>query len=316
MSAPTVYTLGRLIVDLYANEIGVSLDQVRSFQKYLGGSAANVAIGLARLGVQVGMISRVGPDDFGKYLLNKLTEEGVDTAMTGVDKQYPTGLAFAALFPPADSQVLFYRKPCADINLSLADLDVERLRATSLLEVACTSLSLSPSREATLAALEIVRASGGITVLDIDWRPIFWSSEEEARVCYHSALRLADVVLANEPELTFISGTSDPATGAQHLKLFGVKEVVAKRGGEGSWSFSDAGAIHVSAFPVQVLNTLGAGDGFGAAYCYGLLQGWGPLQRLQFANAAGGIVTSRHSCSEAMPTLAEVQELVARATSH
>lgn len=315
MSEPFAYTLGRIIVDLYANDIGVPLRKVNSFQKYLGGSAANVAVGMARLGLSCGLISRVGPDDFGRYLLERLKEEGVDSDMVAVDERYPTGLAFAALFPPADSEVLFYRKPCADIHLCLADLNFERLREARLLEIACTSLSESPSREATLAALEVNRESGGINVLDIDWRPQFWSSTEEARVCYHSALHLADVVLANEAELAFAGASPDPEVAAQALLALGVHEVVAKRGGGGSWSFTNTEVMRVPAFAISVMNTLGAGDGFGAAYCYGLLHGWGVQRRLQFANAAGAIVVSRHSCSEAMPTLDEVQQFVASATA-
>ncbi|QBD78852.1 5-dehydro-2-deoxygluconokinase [Ktedonosporobacter rubrisoli] len=313
MGTPVAYTLGRIIVDLYANDIGVPLRQVKTFQKYLGGSAANVSVGMARLGLQCGLISRVGADDFGRYLRERLAEEGVDHHMVITDKQNPTGLAFAALFPPADSEVLFYRKPCADIHLSLADLDFAALRQARLLEVACTSLCASPSREATLAALEEHRASGGLNVLDIDWRPSLWPSVEEARVCYHSALRLADIVLANESELAFAGNSTDPETAARHLLGFGVKEVVAKRGAAGCLSFTAGEVVKTSAFRTEVMNTLGAGDGFAAAYCYGLLNNWDTRQRLQFANAAGAIVVSRHSCSEAMPTLAEVQQLIATA---
>ncbi|MCL6454882.1 MAG: 5-dehydro-2-deoxygluconokinase [Alicyclobacillus sp.] len=310
MANPVVYTLGRVIVDLYANEIGVPLHQVSSFRKYLGGSAGNTAVGLARYGAAVGLISRVGQDDFGTFLRTRLKTEGVDTHMVGTDLEHPTALAFAALYPPNDSEVLFYRKPCADNGLSISDLDLDRLAEARMLVVACSALAVSPAREAALAALEINRLSGGVNVLDIDWRPGFWTGTREAHLYYWTALRQADVVLANEPELAFVGGSQDPVTSAQKLLQAGVREVVAKRGGDGVLYFGPDGMLRVPAVRVEVINTLGAGDGFGAAYTFGLLQGWSVERRLRFATAAGAIVVSRHSCSEAMPTEAEVAVLL------
>jgi 5-dehydro-2-deoxygluconokinase len=310
MGTAEVYSMGRVIVDLYANEIQTPLRNVRSFLKYLGGSAGNTAVGLARLGAKAGLISRVGNDEFGTFLSEKLREEGVDTGMVKTDPRYPTGLAFAALFPPADSDVLFYRKPCADAHVSLEDIDFDALRKSRVLTVSCTVLSQSPGREATLAALEANRASGGLNVLDLDWRPMFWSGEEEARVYYRAALRMADVVLANEPELAFAGQSDQPAESARVLRSLGVTEVVAKRGGDGVLYYGEEGEFRVPPVSVEVLNTLGAGDGFGAAYTYGLLQGWPARKRVEFAATAGAIVVSRHSCSEAMPTRSEVEEIM------
>jgi 5-dehydro-2-deoxygluconokinase len=310
MGKPVVYTLGRVIVDLYASEVGVPLLDVQSFQKYLGGSAGNTAVGLARLGASVGLISKVGRDDFGTFLTHRLEREHVDTRMLGVDATYPTGLAFAALFPPNDSDVLFYRKPCADIQLGIHDLSNDDIRDAKILVVACTALSVSPCREAALAALEMNRATGGINVLDIDWREMFWSSREEAQLYYGMALRLADVVLANEPELVFVGKSGNPDDAAQAILAFGVEEVVAKRGGDGCLHYRLGQKLYAPPVKVEVLNTLGAGDGFGAAYTYGLLQGWPVEQRLAFATTAGAIVVNHHSCSEAMPTLDEVETLM------
>lgn len=307
MSGTEVYSLGRVIVDLYANEIHTPLRKVQSFNKYLGGSAGNTAVGLARLGAKAGLISRVGDDEFGAFLSEKLAEEGVDTGMVKTDPRYPTGLAFAALFPPADSDVLFYRKPCADAHVSVTDIDFAALRAAKALTVSCAVLSQSPGREAALAALEANRDSGGINILDLDWRPMFWPGEEEARVVYRAALRLADVVLANESELAFAGQSDQPAEASRVLFSLGVKEVVAKRGGNGVLYYGNEEEFYIPPVTVEVLNTLGAGDGFGAAYTYGLLQGWSAKNRVKFAATAGAIVVSRHSCSEAMPTLDEVK---------
>lgn len=307
-----VLAFGRVLVDLYANETNTPLRHVRSFSKYLGGSAGNTAFGLARLGARVGLISRVGNDEFGAFLLERLQQEGVATNLVKVDPEYRTALAIAALFPPADSQVLFYRKPCADTRVTVADIDRDTLLAAKLLVVNGTALSESPSREAVLWALEQRRSAGLINVMDLDWRPMLWAHQDDARLYYGLALRQTDIALANESELAFAGLSDDPAKAAHHLLTLGVREVVAKRGGEGVILFrSDAGPLSVPPFRVEVVNTLGAGDGFAAAYCYGLLQGWAPENTLRFANAAGALVVSRHSCSEAMPTLAEVETLMA-----
>lgn len=313
MGRPEVYTLGRLIVDLYANEIGVPMKDVVSFRKYLGGSAANTAVGLARHGAAVGLISRVGSDGHGEFLREVLAREGVDTRMVKDDEVYQTGLAFAAISPPSDSTVLFYRKPCADANLQLADLDLTAIGEAKVLVVACTALAVSPGREATLAALEHNRRTGGLNVLDIDWRPDFWRDEAEARLYYRLAIQQSDVVIANEPELAFVGESADAVAASERLLGYGPKQVVAKRGGDGVLYFGPEGTRHIPAFSVQVLNTLGAGDGFGAGYVFGLLQGWPVEQRLRYAAAAGAIVVSRHSCSEAMPSRTEVESLVASA---
>src|SRR5690606_13668129 len=307
-----IYTLGRVIVDLYAEELHTPLAEVQRFRKYLGGSAGNTAVGLARLGARAGLISRVGPDEFGRFLKAKLEMEGVDTSMVAVDPQYPTGLAFAAIFPPGDSKVLFYRKPCADTHLTVDDIDFEKLRKAKILSITATALCESPSREAVFAALEEHRLAGGINVIDVDWRPMLWDDPASARVYYRLALKMADIVIANEPELEMAGESSDPKTAAENLLRLGARQVVAKRGGQGVMLFGEGGPLFVPGIKVQVMNTLGAGDGFGAAYNYGLLQGWDPERTLRFANAAGAIVVTRHSCSEAMPTLEEVEELLAR----
>lgn len=304
-----IYCLGRVIVDLYADQLQTPLSAVSSFSKYLGGSAGNTAFGLGRLGANVGLISRVGPDEFGTFLLQRLQAEGVSTEMVKRDPVNPTALAFAAIFPPGDSKVLFYRKPCADNHLSLHDIDPEKLGG--MLVLAATALAESPAREAALYALQQNRARGGVNVMDVDWRPNLWADHEAARTYYRIAVGLTDIVIANEPELEFVGGTADPQEAAERVMALGPRRVVAKRGGAGVMLFGEGGPLSVAPFKVEVMNTLGAGDGFGAAYCYAVSQGWAPERCLTFAAAAGAIVVSRHSCSEAMPTRAEIEALVA-----
>ncbi len=304
-----VYCLGRVIVDLYADQLQTPLSGVSSFSKYLGGSAGNTAVGLARLGANVGLISRVGPDEFGTFLLSKLQAEGVSVEMVGRDPASPTALAFASIFPPGDSKVLFYRKPCADNQLSIHDIQESQLGG--MLVLAATALAESPAREAALYALQVNRDRGGLNVMDVDWRPALWADHKAARLYYRLALGLTDIVIANEPELEFAGESSDPASGAARVMSLGPRTVVAKRGAAGVMLFGEGGPLSVAPLKVEVTNTLGAGDGFGAAYCYALTQGWAPERSLTFAAAAGAIVVSRHSCSEAMPTRDEIEALLA-----
>ena len=206
--------------------------------------------------------------------------------------------------------MLFYRKPCADTQLSVDDIDLDKLRRRKILAIAATALCESPSREAVFAALEEHRRAGGLNVIDVDWRPMLWDDPAAARIYYRMALKLADVVIANEPELEMAGESSDPETAAANLLRLGARQVVAKRGSQGVMLFGEGGPLVVPPIKVEVMNTLGAGDGFGAAYNYGLLQGWEPERIVRFANAAGAVVVTRHSCSEAMPTVAEVEELL------
>lgn len=307
-----VLTMGRVITDIYANELHLPLEKVTSFNKYLGGSAGNMAVGLARLGAKTGLISRVGDDAFGNFLLTTLADEGVDTTMVKADPTHPTPLAFAALFPPADSQLLFYGRPAAYSFIDPGDLDEKLIRQARLLVLGGTALCASPSREAVFAALELNRASGGTNAMDVDWRPLQWEDRSQAVHWYQRALSELDIVIANETELAFLGGTDDAEAAARAILVHGPKQVIAKRGGEGVLVFGEGEPLTVPPFQVEVMNTLGAGDAFGAGFSYGLLQGWPLVRCLTYANACGAIVVSRHACSAAMPTLAEVEELIQR----
>lgn len=308
-----VYTVGRAIVDLYAEETHVSLTDAASFKKYVGGSSANTAVGLARLGADVGLIARIGDDPMGRYVEQKLREERVDTSMLARDPRLATGMAFAALFPPNDSDVWFCPRPNANAALSPHDLKADQIKNARILVIAGTALASESSREAVMQLLALAQQHNLLVVLDVDWRPVFWERPDEAPRVYADVLSRASVVLANEPELALVGGTDSVEDAARHVLGLGASEVVAKRGGAGSWHFSGQEAIHVLPYAVAVVNTLGAGDGFAAGYVYGLLSGWEPRQRMEFASAVGAIVVSRHSCSEAMPHYHEVLQLMEQA---
>ena len=311
MSAFEVLTMGRIGVDLYPQQVGVGLDEVESFAKYLGGSASNVAVAAARYGRRAAVITRTGEDPFGTFLHKALLGYGVDDRFVTPVKGLPTPVTFCEIFPPDDFPLYFYRLPKApDLEIHREELDTDAIREAGVFWVTVTGLSEEPSRTATLAALE-ARAGTDITVLDLDYRPMFWPSREEARRWVQQALPHVTVAVGNLDECETAVGEREPLAAAQALHGFGVKLAVVKQGPKGVLASDGTVTAEVPPVPVEVLNGLGAGDAFGGALCHGLLAGWDIERVMRFANAAGAIVASRLACSDAMPTAAEVDGLLA-----
>ncbi|MFJ9966173.1 5-dehydro-2-deoxygluconokinase [Streptomyces avermitilis] len=306
-------TMGRIGVDLYPLQPGVPLPQVESFGKFLGGSAANVAVAAARLGRTTAVITRTGDDPFGTYLHQALTEFGVDDRFVTPVDAYPTPVTFCEIFPPDDFPLYFYRQPKApDLEIRTEELDFFALRAAHIFWITGTGLSEEPSRSATLAALK-ARTKGSITVFDLDWRPMFWQEPEAARPYYAEALRHATVAVGNLDECEIATGVREPRACAEALIEAGVELAVVKQGPKGVLAVHrDGTTAEVPPVPVEVVNGLGAGDAFGGSLCHGLLSGWELERTMRYANAAGALVASRLACSSAMPTLGEVEDLVAR----
>jgi 5-dehydro-2-deoxygluconokinase len=305
-----VIAIGRLGVDVYPLQVGVSLREVETFGKYLGGSAANVAVAAARHGRRTALVSRTGADPFGAFLHDALRGFGVDDRWVTPVEHLPTPVTFCEIFPPDDFPLYFYRQPKApDLEIHAAELDLDAIRAARVLWVTVTGLSQEPSRSATLAALQ-ARDRGGITVLDLDWRPMFWDSRDAAREQIARALPYVTVAAGNVEEAETAVGERDPRAAARALRAAGVELAVVKQGPRGVLASGPDGDVEVPPVPVEVVNGLGAGDAFGGALCHGLLAGWELRRTLRFANAAGAIVASRLACADAMPTAAEVQELL------
>jgi 5-dehydro-2-deoxygluconokinase len=310
MSAFEVLTMGRLGVDLYPLQVGVGLDEVESFGKYLGGSASNVAVAAARYGRRTAVITRTGDDPFGRFLHQALRGYGVDDRYVTAVPGLPTPVTFCEIFPPDDFPLYFYRLPKApDLVIRPEELDLDAIRAAGVFWVTVTGLSEEPSRSATLDALQ-ARAKRGITVLDLDYRPMFWPSREEARRWVQQALPHVTVAVGNLDECDTAVGEREPLAAARALHGFGVDLAVVKQGPKGVLAHDSTVATEVPPVPVDVVNGLGAGDAFGGALCHGLLAGWDIERVMRFANAAGAIVASRLACSDAMPTAAEVDELL------
>ena len=306
-------TMGRVGVDIYPEQIGVSLADVTSFSKFLGGTATNVAVGAARLGARAAVITKVGDDPFGPYIRSALEGFGVDARWVGTHPTLRTPVVFCEIFPPDDFPLLFYREPKApDMELSADDLDLDAIRAARNFWVTGTGLSDEPSRSATLAALE-ARARSGITVLDLDHRPMFWPSREAARLAMQEALPHVTVAVGNQDECETAVGVREPHAAAAALRERGVDLAIVKQGPRGVLAVDRDGAVEVPPVPVEVVNGLGAGDAFGGALCHGLLSGWDLERKMRFCNAAGALVASRLACADAMPEEHEVEELLAHA---
>ena len=285
--------MGRVGVDLYPNELETPLRAVRTFTRYVGGFAGNVATGLARLGVRCAIVSRVGDEGHGEFVRDFLEREGVDTRFLAVDPYWQTPPTFCEVWPPDRFPLTFYRKPTApDWQLSAGDFDGEEVAAARLLYATGTGLAQSPSRETTLAAL---RAHRGTTIFDLDWRPQLWEEPGEYPALAGEAVDVADVVVGNEEEVEAASLSERP------------RRLVLKRGGEGATVYDDADETHVPVHPVEVVNGLGAGDAFAAALGHALLNGLPLADGVRRGSVAGALVAAELACSEAMPTLAELE---------
>jgi 5-dehydro-2-deoxygluconokinase len=304
-----VLAIGRCGVDIYPLQIGVALDHVESFGKFLGGSAANVAVAAARLGNRTGLISGVGDDPFGTFVRAELAELGVDNRYVATHGEYPTPVTFCEIFPPDNFPLYFYRRPSApDLQIQPDEIDADAVRSARLYWSTVTGLSEEPSRSAHFAAWE-ARNRAPFTVLDLDYRPMFWESPAAATEQVQKALRYVTVAVGNREECEIAVGESNPRKAADALLDLGVELAIVKQGPRGVLGKSKYSSVTVAPNEVDVVNGLGAGDAFGGSLCHGLLHGW-PLEKtLRYANAAGAIVASRLECSTAMPTAAEVTAL-------
>jgi 5-dehydro-2-deoxygluconokinase len=309
-----VITIGRVGVDIYPLQIGVGLEDVATFGKFLGGSATNVAVASARLGHRTAVITRTGDDPFGRFVHKALGELGVDDAFVRTVPHLQTPVTFCEIFPPDDFPLWFYRLPKApDLEIRAEELDLEAIAAARVFWSTVTGLSQDPSRSAHYVAWQ-ARERRPLTILDLDFRRMFWGSRQEAAREVRRALPYVTVAIGNREECEVATGETDPHLAARALLDAGVQLAIVKQGPKGVLGMTAADCVEVPANPVETVNGLGAGDGFGGAVCHGLLEGW-PLERtLRFANAAGAIVASRLECSTAMPTVAEVEAMLGAVT--
>jgi 5-dehydro-2-deoxygluconokinase len=309
-----VITTGRVGVDLYPQQIGVSLTEVETFAKYLGGSATNVAVQAALLGSRTAVVTKVGDDPFGPYVRAALERFGVDPRWVGTDSELRTPIVFCEVFPPDHFPLLFYRQPKApDMNLVPSDFDRESVRAARLFWITGTGLSDEPSRSTLLELLEDrerAASADALTVLDLDYRPMFWSRPDEARAWIRRALERVTIAVGNQDEVEVAVGDRDPRRAAAALLELGVSLAVVKQGADGVLAATRTEVIELPAVKLPVVNGLGAGDAFGGALAHALVQGWELSRALRLANAAGAVAASRLACADGFAKLPELETLL------
>lgn len=321
--------MGRSSIDLYSNDIGAPFVDIQSYAAYVGGSPANISVGAKRLGLKTALLTAVGDDPVGDFILHFLNNEGVETRFIPRKPQHRTSAVVLGIEPPDKFPLVYYRDNCADINLNIDDVLAAPINDCKVFQFAGTNLSLEPSRSATLFAAELARQAGATVVFDIDFRPDQWHDVRAFGVVARSALRLVDVVIGTEDEINAamlsdvsqmslshsqVSDTKvagDAQSGIAFMLGLGPQAVIEKIGPEGARiHLNDGEVMDVPGFPVEVTNILGAGDAFGGGFLYGLVKGWGWRKSARLGNACGAMVVTEHGCANFMPTLPEVAAFV------
>jgi 5-dehydro-2-deoxygluconokinase len=309
--------LGRLCIDLNANEINRPMEETLTFTKYVGGSPANITIAMAKLGARSGFIGRVSNDQFGRFIVKYLKDRGVDTGNVVVDQSGAvTGLAFTEIKSPTECSILMYRDNVADLKLEPNDIQEDYIKNAKALLISGTALAKSPSREAVFLALEYARKHQVVTIFDIDYRNYTWLSNEETAVYCNLVAEKCDVIIGGREEFDIMETITGPHVKNDQItadRWFAhqAKIVVVKHGGDGSFAFTKGGRQYkCGVFPAKVVKTFGAGDSFAGAFIYGLLQNWEIDKCQEFGSASASIVVSSHSSSDAMPTVEQITRII------
>ena len=304
-----VTILGRIGYDLYSEEPHVKLPQVRRFSRYLGGSSANMAVGLARLGARVGIVSCLGDDSLSEFLIDFLQAENVDTSHVQRAPGYLPSLCLTEVSPPDHFPQVFYRHDAVDTMLRVSGDALDYIAASRMFITNGTSLCASPSRESTYRALERAKRAGCRVVFDVDYRAMSWPSPAEAGLAVQLALPFVDVLIGNQPELRLVADEPDLDRATRMLRER-VPLLVSKLGEQGTRVWQGGESVFLPPYSVEVVSTIGAGDGFASGFLYALLADKQINECLHYGNAAAAIVVSRLSCSEAMPMLVEVDDMI------
>ncbi len=312
--------MGRSSIDLYANDIGAPFHEIKNFAAYVGGCPTNISVGTRRLGLRSVLLTAVGPDPVGDFLLHFLKQEGVVTDFIPLKPGRRTSAVILGIEPPDKFPLVYYRDNCADIELTIEDVLAAPIAQSRVLLISGTGLSREPSRSATIFAAEQARASGTKVVLDLDFRPDQWHDARAFGVTIRSVLPLTDVVLGTADEVkagalregvsvtvehSQVSGaqvSGDVLKAVEAVLTAGPEALVLKRGGDGTTVYLEGGkTVEAATFPVEVYNVLGAGDAFASGFLYGYLKGWDWQRSARMGNACGAIVVTRHGCANFMP---------------
>ncbi|CAH1192306.1 MULTISPECIES: 5-dehydro-2-deoxygluconokinase [Paenibacillus] len=307
--------IGRACIDLNAAEYNRPMEETMTFVKYVGGSPANIAIGASRLGLKAGFIGKIADDQHGRFIRKYMSDAGIDTSRLVVDQEgHKTGLAFTEIKSPEECSILMYRDDVADLYLRPEEVDEEYIKQAGILLVSGTALAQSPSREAVLKAVRLAKRNGTKVVFELDYRPYTWKSKEETSVYYSLVAELSDIVIGTRDEYDVMEGQEGGINEDTIHALFGHRPeiVVIKHGVEGSYAYTKSGDVfRAQAYKTKVLKTFGAGDSYASAFLYALISGKDIETALKYGSASASIVVSKHSSSEAMPTVNEIEALIA-----
>lgn len=309
-----VIAIGRACIDLNAVEYNCPMEDTITFSKYVGGSPANIAIGCAKLGMNTGFIGKVSDDQHGRFIKRFMKNAGVDTSNIVEDKHgRKVGLAFTEIKSPEECSILMYRENVADLYLEPSEVSETYIQQAKTLLVSGTALAQSPSREAVLRAIEFAKKHHVCIVFELDYRPYTWKTVEETSVYYSIVARQADLIIGTRDEFDRMEGkeNGDNESTVQALFHYGAELVVIKHGVEGSYAYSRSGEVfRGKAYKSNVLKTFGAGDSYASAFLYALLSGKTIETALKYGGASAALVVSRHSSSEAMPSIEEIEALI------
>lgn len=309
-----IVAIGRAAIDLNANEINRPMEETSTFTKYVGGSPANIMIGTAKLGLDVGMIANVSDDQHGRFITNYFEKVGVDTSQINVDEDgHKIGLTFTEIKSPKESSILMYREEVADLYIAPEHVDELYIKNSEYLLISGTALSKSPSREAVLKALLIAKKHDVKIIFELDYRPYSWKNEEETSIYYELVASQSDVVIGTRDEFDMVENYKSRTDQEISALLFEAQPnlVVIKHGVQGSNAFDKEGnTFEGKAFKANVVKTFGAGDSYAAAFIYALVKGKSVEEALKYGAASAAIVVSSHSSSEAMPTVDKIEQLI------
>jgi 5-dehydro-2-deoxygluconokinase len=315
-----IIPIGRVAIDFNPIDLNKPLEESTTFRKYLGGSPANIAVGMARLGKKVGFIGKVSDDQFGRFVTGYFRKEGIDTSNIAVAKNGESlGLTFTEILSPAESSILMYRNGVADLALSPEDVHENYIKSAKSIVISGTALAVTPSREAVLLALEYAKKHGTVVIFDLDYRRYTWQTKIELAIYYSIVARSSDIILGSREEFDLMesvikpTGSSDEETAARWI-AYGNKVVVIKHGKDGSTAYTNTGELFkIKPFPVKLLKSFGGGDAYASAFLYGVMEGWDILECLEFGSGSASMLVASHSCSDAMPRVDEIREFISKA---
>ncbi len=311
-----IIPLGRIAIDFNPVDYFQTLVESTTFKKYLGGSPANIAVGMARLGRKVGFLGKVSNDRFGDFVQQFFEKEGIDVShVTRCVNGESLGLTFTEILSRDESSILMYREGVADLQLHPDDVDEAYIKSARLVLISGTALSQSPSREAALKALQMAKKTNTPVVFDADYRAYTWKNDDEIAVYTSWVAEKADILMGSREEydrmerLLGLDGTDK--TSASYWLNKGVKIAIIKHGKKGSTAYTKDGAFSIKPFPVEALKGFGGGDGYGSAFLHGLLSGWDLIDALEFGSASAAMLVASHACSQDMPTVEAIRAFIA-----